>query len=96
MHLTRTMAVSLAERNVLVNCICPGVFPSRMTAYGLEENKDVLEGIQPTGMYADFLIVHADPCIRSYWLTSRHWWTRHHAGESCRLAHDGQCCKCTR
>lgn len=49
MHLTRTMANSLAEKFVLVNAICPGVFPSRMTAFGLSENKDILEGIQPTG-----------------------------------------------
>ncbi|PWN30658.1 NAD(P)-binding protein [Jaminaea rosea] len=48
-HLTRTMASSLAERFVLVNCICPGVFPSRMTSYALSENRDALEGIQPTG-----------------------------------------------
>lgn len=44
--------MSLAERNVLVNAICPGVFPSRMTAFGLQENKDVLEGIQPTGEWS--------------------------------------------
>lgn len=48
-HLTRTMANSLAEKFILVNAICPGVFPSRMTAYGLAENKDILEGVQPTG-----------------------------------------------
>lgn len=43
------MANSLAEKFVLVNAICPGVFPSKMTAFGLSENKDILEGIQPTG-----------------------------------------------
>lgn len=48
-HLTRTLANSLAEKFILVNAICPGVFPSRMTAYGLAENKDILEGVQPTG-----------------------------------------------
>jgi NAD(P)-dependent dehydrogenase (short-subunit alcohol dehydrogenase family) len=48
-HLSRTMANSLAEKFVLVNAICPGVFPSKMTAFGLAENKDILEGIQPTG-----------------------------------------------
>jgi NAD(P)-dependent dehydrogenase (short-subunit alcohol dehydrogenase family) len=48
-HLTRTMANSLAEKNVLVNAICPGVFPSRMTAFALSENKEILEGVQPTG-----------------------------------------------
>lgn len=49
LHLTRTMANSLAERFVLVNAICPGVFPSRMTAYAIGENRDILEGVQPTG-----------------------------------------------
>jgi hypothetical protein len=34
---------------VLVNAICPGVFPSRMTSFGLTENKEILEAIQPTG-----------------------------------------------
>lgn len=48
-HLTRTMANSLADKFVLVNAICPGVFPSRMTSYALTENKDILEGVQPTG-----------------------------------------------
>ncbi|PWN99274.1 putative NADPH-dependent beta-ketoacyl reductase [Tilletiopsis washingtonensis] len=48
-HLSRTMANSLAERHVLVNAICPGVFPSRMTSFGLTENKEILEAIQPTG-----------------------------------------------
>lgn len=50
-HLTRTLASSLAERFILVNAICPGVFPSRMTAFALSENKEALESIQPTGEY---------------------------------------------
>ncbi|KAJ9480284.1 Short chain dehydrogenase/reductase [Pseudozyma hubeiensis] len=49
LHLTKVLANSLAEKFIMVNAICPGVFPSRMTAYGLEENRDLLEGIQPTG-----------------------------------------------
>lgn len=48
-HLTRTMATSLADKFITFNAILPGVFPSRMTAYALSENKDILEGIQPTG-----------------------------------------------
>lgn len=48
-HLTRELAVSLAEKFIMVNALCPGVFPSKMTAFGLEENKDILEGVQPTG-----------------------------------------------
>ncbi|KAE8225760.1 hypothetical protein CF319_g1554 [Tilletia indica] len=48
-HLTRTLANSLSERFVLVNAILPGVFPSRMTAYGLEQGKDLFDAGQPTG-----------------------------------------------
>jgi NAD(P)-dependent dehydrogenase (short-subunit alcohol dehydrogenase family) len=33
----------------MVNVICPGVFPSRMTAYGLGKFRDTLEAGQPTG-----------------------------------------------
>lgn len=43
------MANTLAERFILVNAICPGVFPSRMTSYAIGENRDILEGVQPTG-----------------------------------------------
>ncbi|CEH16987.1 rhamnolipids biosynthesis 3-oxoacyl-reductase [Ceraceosorus bombacis] len=49
LHLTRTMANSLSEKFVLVNAILPGVFPSRMTSYALTNNKEILEGVQPTG-----------------------------------------------
>ncbi|KDN41133.1 NAD(P)-binding protein [Tilletiaria anomala UBC 951] len=41
-HLTRTLANSLAEKHVLINAICPGVFPSRMTAYAIGESGDSL------------------------------------------------------
>lgn len=43
------MANSLAEKFVLVNAILPGVFPSRMTSYALTNNREILEGVQPTG-----------------------------------------------
>jgi NAD(P)-dependent dehydrogenase (short-subunit alcohol dehydrogenase family) len=33
----------------MVNVICPGVFPSRMTNFGLEKYKDTLVSGQPTG-----------------------------------------------
>lgn len=49
LHLTRVLAASLARDHVVVNAICPGVFPSRMTAFGLETSRDLLEGNQPTG-----------------------------------------------
>lgn len=48
-HLSRMLAHELAEQFVLVNSICPGVFPSRMTSWSLGENKEILEGVQPTG-----------------------------------------------
>lgn len=48
-HLSRMLAVDLAEKFILVNAICPGVFPSRMTAFSLEANKDAVEFGQPTG-----------------------------------------------
>ncbi|KAL8243549.1 hypothetical protein R6Q59_009807 [Mikania micrantha] len=49
LHLTKVLASSLATKHIMVNAILPGVFPSRMTAFGLEEHKDLLEGVQPTG-----------------------------------------------
>lgn len=49
LHLTKVLASSLAPKHIMVNAICPGVFPSRMTAFGLEEHKDILEASQPTG-----------------------------------------------
>jgi NAD(P)-dependent dehydrogenase (short-subunit alcohol dehydrogenase family) len=35
-HLTRHLAVELGERNITVNAIAPGFFPSKMTEYVLE------------------------------------------------------------
>jgi NAD(P)-dependent dehydrogenase (short-subunit alcohol dehydrogenase family) len=49
LHLTRMMAASLAKQNVTVNAILPGVFPSRMTSFGLENSGDLLVASQPTG-----------------------------------------------
>ncbi|KAH8719286.1 hypothetical protein GQ44DRAFT_712505 [Phaeosphaeriaceae sp. PMI808] len=48
-HLTKMTASKLAPKNIMVNVICPGVFPSRMTSFGLEKYKDALESGQPTG-----------------------------------------------
>ena len=42
-------ASKLAPKNIMVNVICPGVFPSRMTAFGLSKFKDTLVQGQPTG-----------------------------------------------
>ncbi|EXJ87443.1 hypothetical protein A1O3_04403 [Capronia epimyces CBS 606.96] len=48
-HLTKIQASKLAPLNIMVNCICPGVFPSRMTNFGLEKYIDTLLERQPTG-----------------------------------------------
>ncbi|ETN46376.1 uncharacterized protein HMPREF1541_00560 [Cyphellophora europaea CBS 101466] len=48
-HLSRIQASKLAPKNINVNCICPGVFPSRMTNYGMEQFTDTLLERQPTG-----------------------------------------------
>lgn len=48
-HLTKMQASKLAPRNITVNVICPGVFPSRMTSFGLGKFKDALVAGQPTG-----------------------------------------------
>ncbi|KAJ3160277.1 hypothetical protein HK101_000931 [Irineochytrium annulatum] len=48
-HLTRTLAVSFARYNVTVNAIAPGVFPSNMTKFGLDNAKDALVEAQPLG-----------------------------------------------
>ncbi|KAF2437083.1 3-oxoacyl-reductase [Tothia fuscella] len=48
-HLSRIQSSKLAPHNIMVNCVCPGVFPSRMTNYGLEKFMDTLVAGQPTG-----------------------------------------------
>jgi len=35
-HLTSQLAVTLGSKFITVNAICPGVFPSKMTAYGFK------------------------------------------------------------
>jgi NAD(P)-dependent dehydrogenase (short-subunit alcohol dehydrogenase family) len=48
-HLTSIQAVYFAPKHVTVNAIMPGVFPSKMTAYGLHKNADKIVNSQPTG-----------------------------------------------
>ncbi|KAF2686232.1 3-oxoacyl-reductase [Lentithecium fluviatile CBS 122367] len=48
-HLTKMTASKLAPKNIMVNVICPGVFPSRMTSFGLNKYMDTLVSGQPTG-----------------------------------------------
>lgn len=48
-HLSKMQASKLMPQHVTVNCICPGVFPSRMTAFGMEKFEDTLTAGQPSG-----------------------------------------------
>jgi len=48
-HLTRVLAVSVADKFVTVNAIAPGIFPSKMTAYGIKQAKTQMEKGQPLG-----------------------------------------------
>lgn len=48
-HLSRLQASKLAPKHINVNVVCPGVFPSRMTAFGLREAMDTLTAGQPGG-----------------------------------------------
>ncbi|KIW31012.1 uncharacterized protein PV07_02697 [Cladophialophora immunda] len=48
-HLSKLQASKLAPLNIMVNCICPGVFPSRMTNFGIQKYMDTLLERQPTG-----------------------------------------------
>ncbi|KAI9013639.1 hypothetical protein DFJ74DRAFT_682765 [Hyaloraphidium curvatum] len=48
-HLVRQLANVLAKRHIMCNTIAPGVFPSRMTAYGIEHNERVFIENQPSG-----------------------------------------------
>lgn len=48
-HLSKVLASKLATQNVNVYTICPGVFPSRMTRFGLQEAMPALLERQPTG-----------------------------------------------
>jgi len=48
-HLTQLMAVTLSKRFITVNAILPGVFPSKMTAFGFKKANDALTSNQPMG-----------------------------------------------
>lgn len=48
-HLSKMQASKLMPEHVTVNCICPGVFPSRMTGFGLKDYMDTLTAGQPSG-----------------------------------------------
>jgi gluconate 5-dehydrogenase len=43
-NFTRALAATLAEHNITVNCICPGFFPTKMTAATLDRfGKEIAE-----------------------------------------------------
>lgn len=48
-HLSKMLASKLMPQHVTVNAICPGVFPSRMTAFGMGKFADTLNAGQPSG-----------------------------------------------
>jgi len=51
-HLTSTLAVKLAPRHITVNAICPGIFPSKMTAFGFKAvGAETFAATSPTGRY---------------------------------------------
>jgi NAD(P)-dependent dehydrogenase (short-subunit alcohol dehydrogenase family) len=51
-HLTSALALKLGPDQITVNAILPGVFPSKMTAYGLKTAGDeVFRSFQPSGRY---------------------------------------------
>ncbi len=48
-HLTRMMAVHLGGRNITVNAVAPGFFPSQMTKHLLENYREAFEKACPLG-----------------------------------------------
>lgn len=48
-HLSKMQASKLMPHHVTVNAVCPGVFPSKMTAFGYESAMDTLVSGQPSG-----------------------------------------------
>jgi NAD(P)-dependent dehydrogenase (short-subunit alcohol dehydrogenase family) len=46
-NFTRALAATLAEHNITVNCICPGFFPTKMTAVTLERSGERIVAATP-------------------------------------------------
>ncbi|KAG6375809.1 NAD(P)-binding protein [Boletus reticuloceps] len=51
-HLTSILAVKLGPRKIMVNAICPGVFPTKMTAFAFKsKGEEKISSFQPTGRF---------------------------------------------
>jgi len=51
-HLTSILAVKLGPRKIMVNAICPGIFPTKMTAFGFKSvGEEKISSLQPTGRF---------------------------------------------
>jgi gluconate 5-dehydrogenase len=48
-NFTRDLAAKLGEHNITVNCICPGFFPTRMTAATLDRVGELIKQGTPLG-----------------------------------------------
>jgi gluconate 5-dehydrogenase len=48
-NFTRDLAVKLAEHDITVNCICPGFFPTRMTAKTIDQHAEAILATVPLG-----------------------------------------------
>lgn len=48
-NFTRALAATLAEHDITVNCICPGFFPTRMSAITLERSREQIIERTPLG-----------------------------------------------
>ncbi|KAG1819768.1 uncharacterized protein BJ212DRAFT_1065428 [Suillus subaureus] len=49
-HLTSILAVKLGPRKITVNAICPGIFPTKMTAFGFKNaGEEKIASRQPMG-----------------------------------------------
>jgi len=48
-HLSKTLAVTLATKYITVNAICPGVYASQMTSFGLSKNANHITNAYPMG-----------------------------------------------
>ncbi|KAG0149212.1 hypothetical protein CROQUDRAFT_40015 [Cronartium quercuum f. sp. fusiforme G11] len=49
--LSNNLAVTLGPKFITVNAICPGVYPSKMTAYGMKTKANILASSHPMGRY---------------------------------------------